>query len=541
MALICPDADQNWNTNGGIWLEKQILQLLGDSLPEPFVVFHSLDWSSQFPSGERHGELDIVVMSPAGDLVVCEVKAGDVFERDGLLYKLYSKKEKCVSKQCQSQYIALKSRLNEAGLTQVQVKHFLVIPMMQVGNGCSLALPNSAIIDSTKYDQLVQLIKDALPNRVENNQAEHVRRILCNLFELQPDLSAKAKHYATATRVMADGLATWVPRINAKSGIYHVQATAGSGKTQLALKLLTELPTNQRALYVCYNRALADHLIQLAPPRCRVMTFHELCVDEWRLSNGEPDFTAKSFFQSAEEHYLSLARSPIYDLMVLDEAQDFDPVWVEALFQLLKEEGRLYILEDDNQRIYSREAFSLPDAVNIVSNETFRTPKAICNLINHLELISPPLVCKSLINSDFPDIYTYDSIKNLNAETYRAIHDLMKSGFQIDDIVILSFHGHQKSELLKSETIGEWTTRRFTGFDKAGNTCWSEGDVLLDSLFRYKGQSAPAIILTEIDFLELNEKVKRQLFVGFTRASAALRIVMASVTASLLYNDLGIV
>ena len=42
--------------------------------------------------------------------------------------------------------------------------------------------------------------------------------------------------------------------------------------------------------------------------------------------------------------------------------------------------------------------------------------------------------------------------------------------------------------------------------------------MLVESVYRFKGQAAPAVILTEIDFEVLDDKAVRKLFVGATRA-----------------------
>jgi len=57
----------------------------------------------------------------------------------------------------------------------------------------------------------------------------------------------------------------------------------------------------------------------------------------------------------------------------------------------------------------------------------------------------------------------------------------------------------------------------------------TQGDALLDSVYRFKGQAAPAIIFTEIDFEVLDDKAVRKLFVGATRS--IMKLVMAKVTS----------
>ena len=46
-------------------------------------------------------------------------------------------------------------------------------------------------------------------------------------------------------------------------------------------------------------------------------------------------------------------------------------------------------------------------------------------------------------------------------------------------------------------------------------------------MFRFKGQSAPAVVFSEIDFERFDESAMRRLFVGATRASMKLVLVMS--------------
>lgn len=58
--------------------------------------------------------------------------------------------------------------------------------------------------------------------------------------------------------------------------------------------------------------------------------------------------------------------------------------------------------------------------------------------------------------------------------------------------------------------------------------------VLSDSVFRFKGQSAPCVILTEVDFASFDESPQRLLFVGATRATMKLFVVMSEQAAVVL-------
>ena len=65
-----------------------------------------------------------------------------------------------------------------------------------------------------------------------------------------------------------------------------------------------------------------------------------------------------------------------------------------------------------------------------------------------------------------------------------------------------------------------------------------DGDILIDSVLRFKGRAAPCVILTEIDFEQLDDKAVRRLFVGATRATMKLILVVAESSAAVLRERL---
>jgi superfamily I DNA and RNA helicase len=56
--------------------------------------------------------------------------------------------------------------------------------------------------------------------------------------------------------------------------------------------------------------------------------------------------------------------------------------------------------------------------------------------------------------------------------------------------------------------------------------------VLVESVYRFKGQAAPAVILTEIDFEVLDDQAVRKLFVGATRSSMKLVLILHQKSAA---------
>lgn len=530
MAQISPCLDSSRH-DAGYFRELDVLERLQNSLPDNYEIFHSVALHTLDGGKDHHGEIDLVVLGPNGTILLMEVKAGDVIVRGDGIFKLYRDRESDVARQTKTQYAALRNRLAAAHLTAYVVS-CLVLPDYRIASDAQVvSIPRERIIDASGFEMLGMRVCELLSHGQVQGDVESIRRFLANEFRVSFDLQIFGDQLRRTSRRMADGLATWVPRISSPSGVIRIQATAGSGKTQLALRLLSDAATEQqRALYVCFNRTLADHVGRLAPARTKVASFHELCVEYHRHTHQEPDFSQPNIFQTLAQNYCEASKEPParYDLIIIDEGQDFEPAWVASLLPQLHEQGRLYLLEDDAQRLYEREAFDLTDAVNLVCSDNFRSPRAICNVINALGLSDNPIDARSPYEGELPGFRVYEGEEDLLRQTAQAVRNLQNSGIALADIAVLSSHGRQKSALLNVDSIDGFSTRRFTGnFSRDGEPLWTNGDLLVESVYRFKGQSAAGVVLTELDFSKLDDSTRHKLFVGITRAHLAVEMVLS--------------
>ncbi len=530
MAILTPSYCANLRHDGGLQRELDVLERLTEGLPDAFEIFHEVTWHSIMNGEDRHGEIDIVVLSPNGNLLLVEVKAGDVLLRKGEMLKLYGKREKNVGKQSRMQYGAMVHRLKQAGLTP-EVKHCVVLPDYLVPAGDVISIPRERIIDASEYDQLATRILALLAQCKRSHELLPVRQFLCNEFKVSPVISALRDQLKVVTQRLSEGLAVWVPRISHPSRLLCIRSTAGSGKTQLALHLLEgSVVESKRALYVCYDRPLADNIRQISPAKADVLSYYEVVMDHYRDHYAEPDFNNPELYQIAVDHYFNDSQhfTAQYDVLVIDEGQDFEPYWVQSLLPLLKTEGQLYLLEDDAQRLYEREPFELPDAITIQCNDNYRSPRVICQIINTLGLATASITSKSAYHGEFPQFVSYCSEKQLFNRTAEAIAELLEQGFMPEDIVVITGYSFHDSLLLQADKIQQFTTRRFTGsYTEDGVPIWTEGQIKVESVYRFKGQSAPAVVFSEIDFEALDDQARRKLFVGMTRAQIALHMVMS--------------
>jgi hypothetical protein len=544
MSILLPSIPLHAHATGvGDYAELELLQTLERGLSDAYTLFHSVDWSRVLGSQEQHGEIDIVVVDQAGDVLLIEVKSGDVdFTSDGI-FKTYRGQAKNITRQIGLQYGAMKSRLEDAGL-KVHLNHLLVLPNLAVHTETAL-WPRERIVDSEDIHNIVTRITGLLGHGAEKSAIrDRVLAFFENRFQVSPDVSALiGRVQQSATRLSA-GLATWVPRIASSSELLRVIGTAGSGKTQLALRLLRDADAvGHKAAYICFNRALADHISHFAPVRIPAETFHEYAQHIVRRAGETVDFKQDGTFAHLATRCIELLEEaePDLDLIILDEMQDMQPEWVLAMLSRLKSQGKAVLLEDPEQQLYrDRIAFDLPDAVSVTSHENFRTPRALVKLINVLQLTTTEVEAMSTFDGEMPDPIVYESAETIAACTVKAVERCLQRGFALADIAIVSMRGRERSVLLGTDTLGPWSLSRFTGqFDEGSMPIWTRGQLLIESVRRFKGQAAAAVVLTECDIAELDSLNRRLLFVGLTRARVHLEWVISGDTARLLEDALG--
>jgi hypothetical protein len=231
----------------------------------------------------------------------------------------------------------------------------------------------------------------------------------------------------------------------------------------------------------------------------------------------------------------TLAHSPLshdwqFDLLIVDEGQDFSDRWRDTLLRLLKPDGRALWLEDPMQNLYGRDAVSLPGWVSLHAWSNFRSPRHIVDLLSSIAPAGTAIEAASPFAGAEIELLTYahDDVSALQTQTRQAITRCLAAGYTRSDMAIVSFRGRENSALLNLDALGQHPLKSFKGsYDLFGNPEFREGELLTESVYRFKGQSAPAVIFTEIDFETLDEKSFRKLFVGMTRARMKLVLVMS--------------
>lgn len=540
MAHIHPAGWREMSVTGAAAREIETLASLEASLADtPYSIYHGVHWTNAEHGFSAYGEVDFMILAPSGRLLLIEQKAGFLTETPDGLVKNYRGKPRNIQSHILRTIDGLCRRFGEAGgQNALSIDYLLYCPDYIVRDPQLAGIDPRHIIDAGSKERLADMVRELLPLTDPAETVDHfekVARFLGDTLSLRPDPSAMIGCAARMVTRLSGGLCTWARRLDFNPYRLRVIGTAGSGKTQLALaEYRAAIDAGLRPLYVCFNRPLADHIERLVPAGGRVATFHML-GDAFLRARGEtPNYGEGDVFSTMET---ALAEADLpetwkYDVLIVDEGQDFSTAWRDILLRMLKEPGRAIWLEDPTQNLYGRDAVELSDWVILHSNANYRSPRQIVEM---LAAIAPdgdtrePVEAASPFDGADIEYLVYTDHESLLAQTKHAITLCLAAGFSRQDIAIASFRGREKSAILNLETLGDaHTLKSFTGqYDIFGHPVFREGGLLAESVYRFKGQSAPAVIFTELDFATIDELVFRKLFVGMTRARLKLVLVMS--------------
>jgi hypothetical protein len=531
MAHIHPTGWREMSVTGTAAREIETLAYLEAELADaPYSIYHGVHWTNVEHGFSAYGEIDFIIVAPSGRVLLIEQKSGFLTETPGGLVKHYRGKPRNVRNQIMRTIAGLMKRFG----SELSVDYLLYCPDYIVRDPHLAGIDPRHIIDATAKDRLAQVIREVLPVTETGEPFEKVTRFLGDTLSLRPDPSSMIGCAASMVTRLSGGLATWARRLEFSPYRLRVVGTAGSGKTQLALaEYAAAIDAGLRPLYVCFNRPLADHIERLVPTGGRVATFHMLGDAFLRAQGITPDYASPDVWDEMETALASAAlpETWMYDVLIVDEGQDFSIVWRDILLRMLKDGGRATWLEDPTQNLYGREMVPLPGWVTLHSHTNYRSPRQIVDMLASIgEARQPVEAASPFEGADIEAlVYPEGDAEAMLAQTKHAITLCLAAGFARQDIAIASFRGRGKSAILGLDKLGDaHTLKSFTGeYDLFGNPVFREGGLLAESVYRFKGQSAPAVIFTEIDFEQIDELVFRKLFVGMTRARLKLVLVLS--------------
>jgi hypothetical protein len=309
---------------------------------------------------------------------------------------------------------------------------------------------------------------------------------------------------------------------------------AGTGKTLIAREKAIRLASEgMRTLLLCYNRGLADHLREQCAgiEGLDVATFHQVChrwIDRVKAKRARDLLTeARADLPGGDEfdHHMPMALAvavdalgPIYDAIVVDEAQDFgDEYWLPVEMLLTRpDEAMLYVFLDENQDIYHRSANIPVTGEPMVLDRNCRNTDAIhAAAYSHYRgaAVEPPEIAgigvERLFASDIEK-----QARSIGSLVTKLVADENVAPHEIAILLCdASDRPARERALQKLPLPAIVRLGRVEDFGPGGLT--------VDTVARFKGLERAVIILWAFDNCDVGRD-RETLYVGMSRAKSAL-------------------
>lgn len=517
--------------------ERKVFEALREALPANWTVLHSrkivLPARAGQPAFDR--EIDFIVLNPSWGFVGLEVKGGGVartpagwisIDRDGTEHSI-----KDPGQQAKSVVYAIKKWLagvpsSRAWAERVAFGWGVAFPDIDVTEDFGPDLPRALVLDRrgledprSGLEKACRYWSDSTTDFPLAAQDSFVNALAPSL-RLVPSLASRIDDEArvlvrlTEEQTQILDVLGEIRRLGVKGG-------AGTGKTLVAMeKARREAAAGRRVLFLCYNRPLADYLAERATG-FTVKTFHQLCRGLARSAGipFKPDDSGDFWESEAPDRLLeALDAYPDerYDVVIVDEGQDFLEYWWVAIEKLLAnpKTGILWVFYDPHQNIYGGELAEISGLQPASLKWNCRNTRRIAIHASKLVDVDPG------VRGDAPDGVAVEEFTcKTDAEMVQTVRKclhrfVIEERISTDRIIVVSVRSAQASPVWRARRLGALTLVEFPA--KPGSN-----EVQFASLQRFKGLEADVVVLCDVE-TERETCTRRHLYVGTSRARHVL-------------------
>jgi len=308
-----------------------------------------------------------------------------------------------------------------------------------------------------------------------------------------------------------------------------VSGGAGTGKTLLATSAAIDLGNEGKSvLFLCFNRMLALALeATIANENITISTFHTFAykrVDEqdsgWLTRNPErgDEFHMRLLPEKFDEITTKNNSKKKYDVVIIDEAQDFEHTWLRTVFKYTHPKSQVILFFDENQNIFKRR-FSIPGKDTFISfklHNNYRNTRKICDFV----ILATGIEITSSNTPVGVDVETigYTGTEDLEGKVTRCVLNLVQiEKIPLHDILIL-IDGHVNDHPFNS--VKAIAYFKFKAWDI--NSPREPNELYFTSITRFKGLESNVVLLILNETAESEEK--KQFYTQCTRAKSILKV-----------------
>lgn len=507
------------------------------TLDDGWTVLHGVAWQGIRSGRPADGEADFVLVRPGHGIIVVEVKGGGVELEQGAWFS--------------TDRHGARHKIKDPYLQAVQSKHSLLAHLQGQGVldrfvpfGHVVALPDIAQApvlgpagpseitwtdrDVRSISAAVQAVVDHWELRCELSGAESAAIVSA----LAPTISVRPLLREQVAVSLDRQLELTAEQVGALQGLRRNRRTliyggAGTGKTVLAVERARQIAADgSRVLLTCFNRPLGDHLAEVTAedPLITAGSFHSFAFGQAKNA-GEllPTSPNADWYDDELPSLLpqaAAANGTAFDALVIDEAQDFAPMWWTSLALLLEDpdNGPFHLFLDSNQSIYRSDWEAPFDGASFDLSINCRSSVPILERVAFLtDGAAPP--SRGAPGPD-PRFEPIESFGDVGAALRRSLHRLLvEERLSASQLTILSTSKDVVEEL-RARKVGPHL------ICKPG-----QSGIVAETVHRFKGLESDAVVLI---VPEVSADTERLLYVGVTRARAYLEAIAVPEPARLL-------
>jgi hypothetical protein len=470
----------------------------------------------------KDAEIDVVLVSPMAGVIVVEVKGGVIRLEQGAWIQNDHKMKKSPPEQVTKAKHALIRRMatSHVNLRNLFVCHVVALP--DVGSVPAEGLGPDAPAEIVFAKPQLAFPEIAVGNLLREHGPIPPERLAQFLAALRPDIRLDGSEGKVLQWARGQLDEETTRQLAAAAGLDKnrrvlVTGGAGTGKTMLVqMWARRAVERGERTLVVCFNRPIADLLQRRLDERATVSTYHDAALQllephGFRIGEKPTAEYWRHALTDALEFHAERIGQP-YDTIIIDEAQDFHPHWLESLERLLDPAGprRMLMAADPAQAIYVKPWTPPDDMAEMPLVFNLRNCEAIAKVVSRLGGPSP-----------LPSAPFGDSVVHMSAGGHKEIRKRVRDavarlteefGLPFSQIAVLTTRTDVRDRLLAEPPEGcplvRWKDR-------------SEDAILCETVHRTKGLESTAVILVDVN----SEPDPTLLYVGVSRAVCSLRLV----------------
>ena len=296
---------------------------------------------------------------------------------------------------------------------------------------------------------------------------------------------------------------------------------AGTGKTLLAIELMRTMAPKHKILFLCFNKPLARYIRYSFKGFNEKLYIHNIhqWVSAMKRGLDHPKDHSLDLDQEIETVVSEVKNDDKkYDVIIIDEAQDFSDEWMISIEQMLRKNGKFYVFYDQQQSIFERKSqyFLKEKFSHLELEENFRNTKQIFELFKSFNK-QTKYSSRGVIGSKPELIAVRNYEQQFKWIADKINHLRQHEGIEVREMGVLLYDGLKSTNVKNLSKI----IPNISHLELSPAEYVQPDQLMFETINRIKGLEVPILFFT--NFVSPIEIEK--LYVGLSRAKNRLFII----------------